>query len=270
MELNCLIFSKNRACQLDSLLKSLRDNFKSPFIRTMIVYKATDESFKDGYQRLIAEKNHGDIEWIKELSFKNDMLNALDKVSDESFLMFLVDDNIMFRPFDLSQMLPIFSKRHLFISLRCSRTYKDDIQPKFIKTGDYLEWSWTFHSSPRGKWNYPFSVDGNIFHKKFIQRLLRSCEYKAPNSLESALHAKRHALRVQWRNKALAPLEAVVFNNPLNKVQTEGETWHMNLTAEQLNKKYLEGYRINNRVIYAANPSSAHFAVDISFIKDAS
>jgi hypothetical protein len=192
----------------------------------------------------------------------------MQKISDESYLMFLVDDNIFYRPFDVSRIAPFFGKRHLFISLRCSRRYKDDIQPKFLKAEKYLEWRWTFHSTPRGKWNYPFSVDGNIYHQDFMRRLCKSLDFKAPNSLESVLHSTRWKLSVRWRNKALAPIEAVVFNNPLNKVQTEGETWHRGLSVEQLNEKYCEGLIINNRALYAANPDSAHFAVDISFVNE--
>jgi hypothetical protein len=267
VELNILIFSKNRACQLDSLLRSLRDNLSGPREHIFIVYKATDNSFREGYQRLIAKRIHGNLQWIEEVAFKRDILNVLQEIPGDSFLMFLVDDNILYRPFDLSPVVPFFSRRHLFVSLRCSREYKDDIQPKFLKTDKYLEWRWTFHSKPRGKWNYPFSVDGNIFHKDLICRLLTSLNFKAPNSLESALHSARLKVGVRWRNKALAPLESVVFNNPLNKVQTEGETWHKNLTAEDLNRKYCEGFIIDNHALYLARPDSAHFAIDIAFEK---
>lgn len=268
MELNLLIFSKNRACQLDSLLRSMRDNFSGSSNKVFILYKATDKLFADGYQKLIAKRILDNIEWIEETSFKADILEVLRKLPQESYLMFLVDDNVFYLPFDISQIAPFFGKRHLFISLRCSRTYKDDIQPKFLRTENYLEWRWTFKSKPRGKWNYPFSVDGNIFHTGFFVKLVESLDFKAPNSFEGALHSKRWKLGVRWRSKALAPLESVLFNNPLNKVQTEGETWHKDVTAEELNARYCEGYIIDNRILYAAQPDSAHFAVDIIFKKE--
>ena len=263
-----MIFSKNRACQLDCLLRSLRDNLTGPFKRIFIVYKATGNSFREGYQKLIAKRIHDNLHWIEEGSFKSDVLNVMQKIPNESYLMFLVDDNVFYRRFNVSPIASIFGKRHLFISLRCSRDYKDDIQPKFLKTEKYLEWRWTFHSTPRGKWNYPFSVDGNIYRKDLMCRLLKSLDFKAPNSFESALHSKRWGLNVRWRDKALAPLESVVFNNPLNKVQTEGETWHKGPTAEQLNEKYCEGFIIDNLPFYSARPDSAHFNVDISFINN--
>lgn len=266
VELNVLIFSKNRACQLDSLLRSLRDNLSGPCERIYIVYKATGGPFREGYQKLIAKGIQDNIRWIEETSFKNDIITILQKLSKKSYLMFLVDDNIMYRPFGFFQITPFFGKRHLFISLRCSREYKDDIRPKFLKTEKRLEWRWTFHSAPRGKWNYPFSLDGNIYRTGLMSRLFASLDFKAPNSLESALHSARWKFNVRWRNKALAPLESVVFNNPLNKVQTEGETWHRGLTAEQLNDKYRDGFMIDNRPLYSARPDSAHFNVDISFV----
>jgi len=268
MALYVLIFSKNRACQLDGLLRSIRDKVNGPFEKIYILYKATEESFSSGYEKLKGKCIFDNIEWIEEKAFRSDVLQVIQGVPKKAFLMFLVDDNVFHRQFNAEQILPFFGKRYLFVSLRCSRQYKEDIQPKFLQSEKYLAWRWTFHSKPRGKWNYPFSVDGNIFKADFIGKLINSLDFKAPNSLEGAMHSARWKLGVRWRSKALAPLEAVVFNNPLNKVQTEGETKHLDITSEQLNAKYLQGHCIDNRVLYSADPNSAHFAVNCSFVKE--
>jgi hypothetical protein len=263
-----IIFSKDRACQLDTLLRSMKDYLSAPNSSIFILFKSTSAKFREGYDRLRKKNILDSIKWVEEKAFKPDLLEIMNTISDDSSIMFLVDDIIFYRPIQIDKVIPLLGNRHLFASLRCDRSYSADIQPRFSHNDGHLEWKWTFRSSPRGAWNYPFSVDGNIFQKKFIGGLCGKLDFKGPNSFESGLHSLRWKLSVRWRNRAVAPLHAVLFNNPLNKVQTEGETWHRNVSAEELNEKYLDGFYIDNKRLYSANPDAIHFAVDVNFIKD--
>ena len=47
-----VIFSKNRACQLDLLLRSIHENLPR-FIETYVLYCATNDDFACGYEKLI-------------------------------------------------------------------------------------------------------------------------------------------------------------------------------------------------------------------------
>jgi hypothetical protein len=182
-------------------------------------------------------------------------------------VMFLVDDTIIFRPCVLDQVLDVFTDRHLFISLRASRTYPADTPPKFIADEDFLEWKWNYSKRKWVTWNYPFSVDGNIFHTRHMKKVIKKISFEAPNSFVGRMHTYRHAWWIKRIARALALPEAVVFNNPLNRVQAEGETWHKNITVESLNDRYMAGEQIDNSVLYRANPSATHYAVPLSFEK---
>jgi hypothetical protein len=266
--LHIVIFSKDRACQLHSLLESMCDHFRGLKYSLSIVYRASEEAFTEGYHQLISHSPLADMRWIEEKDFREDLLHIINELPSESFVMFLVDDDIVFRPLLHNDVMRAFSHKHLFISLRCSRDYVKYLQPSFLSIDPVLEWKWNYGRKKSLSWNYPFSVDGNIFHTKHIQKIIRTLDFKAPNSLEGRLHHYRHTWWVKWVRGALAPQHAVIVNNPLNKVQTEGETWHNNGDIASLNQMYCKGYRIDNQPLYRALPDDTHFAMDITFKKE--
>jgi hypothetical protein len=262
-----VIFSKDRACQLDSLLQSMRDHFRVPYGRITVLYRATTAAFNEGYEALITQGIIDRITWRPEKTFSDDVRDVVGALGDDSLVMFLVDDTVVFRPCVLDRVLDTFSDKHLFISLRSSRTYPADTPPEFIADGAFLEWKWNYSKRKWVTWNYPFSVDGNIFHARTIKKILKKISFEAPNSFEGRMHTNRHAWWIKRIARALAPPDAVVFNNPLNRVQAEGRTWHENVTAEFLNRHYCSGMRIDNSILYRAMPTATHFSVPVSFIK---
>ena len=265
MLLHILIFSKDRACQLDSLLRSLRDHFRVPYDGITVLFRATTGAFGSGYNMLMNRNVVDRITWRREKRFQDDVRDIVGALDDDSFVMFLVDDTVIFRPCGCTGVLGAFTDRHLFISLRASRTYPADVPPEFITNDRYLEWKWNYSRRKWVTWNYPFSVDGNIFHVRHIKKVLKKILFDAPNSFEGRMHTHRHAWWIKRVARALAPMDAVVFNNPLNRVQAEGRTWHANVSLESLNEAYLGGDQINNKPLYSALPEGTHFSVDISF-----
>jgi hypothetical protein len=267
-ELTIVIFSKDRACQLDSLLRSLGDHFHSAYLSITVLYKATSPAFNNGYELAKKICVLETTAWRPERSFQADVAAICSRCNPESLVMFLVDDDIVFKPCVLDEVLNAFSDEHLFISLRASRAYGPDTPPEFITTTPYLEWKWNYSKRRWVTWNYPFSVDGNIFHVSHISKIVKKISFEAPNSFEGRMHTYRHHWWVKRIKKALAPPNAAVFNNPLNRVQVESETWHGNMSPESLNTAFLSGLRIDNAALYRAQPGATHFDAGISFIKE--
>jgi hypothetical protein len=268
--LHIIIFSKDRACQLDSLLRSIRDHFAVPIQRIDVLYRSSGDDFSRGYEQTISRKILPNISWTAETSFRQNLTDKVAELDDKDLVMFLVDDDVVFRRFDNAGVFAALSPRHLFISLRASRTYADDIPPQFLISDGWLEWKWNYHKDGPVTWNYPFSVDGNVFRAAVIKKVLRRIRFSAPNSFEGEMHRYRHAWWIKRTKLALAPLEAVVVNNPLNKVQTEGDTWHQDVSAESLNRTYLDGYHINNGSLCAQNPTAIHYPMKLEFERCAS
>lgn len=262
--LNVLIFSKDRALQLHSLLASLKDHCRGTSFHSTVLYRASTPDFDRGYSLLRERAILSDITWFQETDFRKNLLSILGTFDPFSALMILVDDDVIFRPVDLEPLLAAFSPRHLFISLRADRSYPGQRQPRFKELASGISWQW--HDFRQATvWQYPFSVDGNIFHTEDIRHLVSSVNFKAPNTLEGAMHRRRHNLRFMLgRAKALAPTIASLYNNPLNKVQSEGETWNAGTDPAELNACYLGNSIIDNSALYIVTPTGVHFAVPLS------
>ncbi|WP_153304387.1 hypothetical protein [Desulfosudis oleivorans] len=257
--LNIIIFSKNRACQVESLLRSIRDHLVYVPLTVTVLYRATDKRFKAGYEKTIRRHPSPGIQWIEETNFYRDLTSRVLALPPEQLIIFLVDDNIVFKKIDLQFIISQFTTEHLFISLRAGRHYTKDVPvPDFDRRDELLEWQWRIQRKASTTWNYPFSVDGNIYHVGRMQQVMRHIRFVAPNSFESAMHDYRKTRWVRKRNRAIAPVEPVIVNNPLNRVQTEGETWHKQLDPAAINEKYLAGLVLDNAKLYNCDPTDTH------------
>jgi len=265
--LHVIVFSKDRACQLDSLLRSIRDHFRLPRRSLTVLHRASGDEYAAAYRKLVDRHILPGIRWAPESSFSEDLRSIIGDLPERDRVMFLVDDDVVVREFGDERLLERFTSRHLFVSLRCSRRYPVAALPRFISSEPFLEWRWRYGRRKRLVWNYPFSLDGNVHHVAHIKRILRHIAFQAPNSLEGRMHAYRHAWWVKRIPLALAPAEAVVVNNPLNRVQTEGETWHRDIDPAELNRAYLDGKHIDNAALYAAVPTAVHSALPLQLVE---
>ena len=96
--IDIIIWSKNRAAQLDLLLRSIRDNFKDAGT-IFVLYHATTEEFVQGYEKLISE-NKGQIVYIRQSSFDSDIKLILDKMFSQ-YILGISDDNVFIKPVNM-------------------------------------------------------------------------------------------------------------------------------------------------------------------------
>ena len=129
--MHIIIFSYNRAMQLDALLTSIAFYWKYPDIKIHVLYNASDDNFNNGYERLkklysavtftqentlsystysFAEMtNYFNLKLLylcphlrgRKSDFRKQLIHIL-KDSDDRLTMFLTDDSIFFRPVELS------------------------------------------------------------------------------------------------------------------------------------------------------------------------
>ena len=95
-KINIIIFSKNRASQLCSLLKSIEDNYQYDSLIS-VIFKSTSDSFSQGYN--ILKEKYNKVCFIKEGTFKTDIINVLEKNNSE-LVQFFVDDNVVYKKVD--------------------------------------------------------------------------------------------------------------------------------------------------------------------------
>ena len=77
--LNIIVFSKNRSCQLELFLRSMKLYFKEfNEHKINILYTYSNDKFKEGYDKVISIHNDKNINYIKETQpFKNHILLLL-------------------------------------------------------------------------------------------------------------------------------------------------------------------------------------------------
>lgn len=271
--LNFIIFSKDRACQLQLLLESLEKNFKEfNNIQTNILYTYSNINFKVGYERL--QKKYSNVNFILQNNFKKDLYNLID---DNLYTIFGVDDNIMINPFSLDcKELDFFNKNNNIhaLSLRldkyktfCFTENKKYNLPKFLRN-DFEMWDWTKQISPgilyNGDWAYPFSLDFNIYKTKDIKELLYKLNYFSPNTLEGQLSINT----LKSKPFMLCFDNAKIINFAVNKVQTDCNNRCGKIDSNYLNEMFLNGYKIDLNSIRNIEYESCHIDnIEFKFIK---
>jgi len=93
-----VVFSKDRAMQLEAMLRSCRRHCRDfDAARVAVLYAASDKRHEDQYRQLQAVFES--IAFVRETDFKKDLLALL---SESHFVLFLVDDNLFVVDFALA------------------------------------------------------------------------------------------------------------------------------------------------------------------------
>ena len=261
--ITCIIFTKDRACQLELLLRTLKIRVDTSDINfKIIIDNCSDNDFENGYKRLIERTSIPNLSWIhrKDRPFKDIILEH----AHEECLMFLVDDVCFVEDFSTkSQEFQTFFRngRILTLSLRLSPaiTYcyaygaKAD-QPKLNNN----IWEW---KGGQGDWGVPTSIDGNIFKTRDIIEGLKTIKFLNPNELEGYLdiYAKTKLIEIPY---ALCFPKQKLVNFPLNKVQTFLNNKSQNISPKMLNENYLAGKRlVLDKILQDINLNMCHVEV---------
>lgn len=255
--INWCLFSKDRSCQLELLLRSTKEYFNEyNDTKINVLYTYTNESFKQGYDKVIVK--YPEINFIKENNFKNDLIKLVD--DKNKYSIFFVDDQVFKESFTLND-IPDFCNETSCVSLRLhprlNYCYTMNIP---MKPTNKTKWDWTKETGDNG---YSMSVDSHIYLTFDIKPYLINLNYTNPNSLEGlmACYPLKKKYMVCFENSK-------TFNNPINKVQTNNPNKHGNISAEYLNQEFLNGNIIDLEPFRGLDNESCHKEMPIKFIKE--
>lgn len=266
-----IIFSFNRAMQLDALLNSLVSYWERPCFDVHVLYRASSISFQNGYERLkglyssvcFHQEKAVSRKWysLHELTdfynlkllylcphlrghksdFRQQLLSIL-KQEGADTVMFLTDDAIFIRPIilspsDLFWLSEAPTRRQL--SLRHGQELIEGSHPK--STADGYEW-WFGDPHNNSHWSYRFSLDGHIYDRKTIIKVLKCASFSNPNTLESGglLHFCHRNLLTECR----CGKNVCLLSYPINIVQNTFSNEALDVCPSILNDYYLKGYSI--------------------------
>lgn len=263
--INIIVFSKDRAMQLELFLRSFTQFVSNVGdYQVKVLYTYSNDNYKRGYDKLIEHKLPN-VEWVKETNFKNDLLGLIN--FNNQHTVFFVDDNIFKTSFDFYDNQMTILNDTWDIACRSLRLHRDlkycypkrqpMRQPAY---GNNNIFTWV---GADGDYGYPMSLDGHIFRTEDIAPYLKDGDYSNPNLLESIM-----AGNPIKRQKMICYNQSVIMNNPINKVQTLNNNIHGNITAELLNNKWLNGERIKLDTFVGFNNISCHQEIALQYERD--
>lgn len=249
-----IIFSKNRALQLDALLQTLQ-KFAPHFVLD-VIYIYDDAQYYKGYE--ILKREHSGVRFHKESIFEKDVLGILKKTKSK-YLCFMCDDDLLFKdinlPEDLIEDALCFSLRLGENTTYCFNFAKNQNHRGQMTEG-FLVWKWK-----KAEWDfaYPMSVDGHIFRTSDIKTILQNMRFKDPFDLENNMTIAIHKISLgDERPKIMAMAKSVLVGIPDNKVSSRFPFPHAGGSLSKLNEMYLEGKRIKPFEMDYTNVKGAH------------
>lgn len=249
MDITTIVFSKDRAMQLDFLLRSIRAN-ASCLGRPVVLFKHTNAFYERGYHILASEEN-GRTGWVHRSEDFDASLKAFLATVKTKYICFLVDDAVFYRLFSLLEEFPegwAFCPRLGYNTRYCYAAHK--FQTSNPPTGDF---------------DVTVSIDGHIYHTAEIMPYLLSKTYRLPNDIEAYLYH-------EFRPRLAYNVESSLVGIPHNMVGIYPNR-AMGGSAEFLNQAFLEGQRIDPAKMDFSNVIGCHQAIPygysgVSIIRD--
>lgn len=269
-----IVFSKDRALQLDATIQSLYANcIDIDEVDVSILYTTTLELYENQYKMLI--DTYSSIHFIREKDFKNDLIKLVD-VTKYSYIMFVVDDTIFIREFNTKDIINSLEENDntLGFSLRvgmnttyCYMQDRKQILPEFTSLPNrLLKYNW---KKSEGDFAYPLEVSSSVYGIIFIFGIVTLGAYSNPNQLEALLHKSVTIPAYFELDNLLCYKTSRAISLPLNKVQTTHKTNRCDTsqdnTIENLAKLFDDGHRINIKAYKYIVSDSVHKELPLVF-----
>lgn len=283
-----LVFSKDRACQLDLCLSSLTQHLTDGLPPIVVLYATSSPQHAMQYATLSAE--YPGVTWHKQQDFQRDVTGIM---ADWEHVAFVTDDTIFTHAFSLSEAVAAigkdydmgFSQGHaLGFSLRLGMNIKRGGPPEqapfvapalhtplirrdeWMTPGDTSFWRWASVGENRG-FGYPLEVSSSVYPTATIDAILHNTAYRSdnPNQLETALHERRHDYVTR---PMLCFIHSVAFSAVWNAVQA-GNGWAQGMTAAEFADNYDKGYRLDWKAYNGYDVAAYHVCAPLCWRADA-
>jgi hypothetical protein len=258
--INVVVFSKDRAAQLDLFLRSAEE-LARPWreLEPRVVCVASSPDFALGYDAVAAAHPAARLVVEQPGAFRRTVLDLLDERLPLS--VFFVDDDVFVRGCELlgDEVLRFLADpRIAAYSLRLGESidycYALDRSTPSPAFGPGRTWRWR---DGDGDWAYPMSLDGHLFRTAEILSQLERTDFANPNTLEAALADAP----LPHPFLACGALPSIV-NVPANRVQDVARNRHMGRSAEDLNRRFLGGERIALAPLLGLVANAVHVELD--------
>ncbi len=291
--LHIIIFSYNRALQLDTLLTSLFEKWEAPEYCVDVIYNTSGDGFEAAYQQVQKKYSHYPVAYHRESAIADKMplsmlltlgnakrllkspylrcpksnfrslLIQIIKNNSCKHLMFLTDDAMFIQEVNISKDIFTWQDElpeHRQFILRIGTGINN--QPKDIvrKENGYLKWN-MYEAPLNSNWGYNFSVDAHIYHKNIILKIFEKLWFVNPNTLEDPVC--RAFRRKNLMGEAMAFEHPRLLSFPINMVQTVTNNESLGVDCQMLNERYLNGFTMK----YPLPEFITHFQVYPDYLR---
>jgi glycosyltransferase involved in cell wall biosynthesis/GT2 family glycosyltransferase/Tfp pilus assembly protein PilF/predicted SAM-dependent methyltransferase len=263
-----IVFSKDRAFQLDGFLRSFRMHVSDwDHVDVKVIYTTSTTEHEESYQEMVQGFQDWDrADLHRESDFKQDLTSLL---VGYDYVLFFVDDTVFTNPTSIAAGIRTlqqdagaigFSYRLGRNSIRCYPYDREQALPKFQGSQEgMIAWDWT---RADGDFAYPLEVSSSLYRLDDLWKLLRDGSYSNPNSLEACLSDAASAFAAahpRLCSCALAP----AFSAPMNMVQKTCSNRVGNVSSAKLLESWLAGKRMDVESLRGLVPNAAHMEIDL-------
>lgn len=242
--IDLLIFSKDRACQLDALLNSI-DKYLPKWFNIFILYKTSSDRYDIAYEEL--KLTYNKAVFIKENNFYKDSMQIISD-SKTNHLCFSTDDMVIFKNPDtlVEEILPKYKNTTFSLRLGFNTSVQDCHKGLsqfplnlYVDKKNFIEWNSNNYPAIFN-YGYPLAVDMHIFDKNCMTDILNEIEFKNSNELESKLQNYRNYIYNISSYK-----HSIAVNIPCNNISNYTLANNIfSYSLESLNDAFLNGKRI--------------------------
>jgi hypothetical protein len=245
--MTAIVFSKDRAMQLDALLRSYKTHVTS--LRDVcVLYTASTLRHVRAYREVFSAHKHA-TPFAQSDSFKTDLLQL---IPEDSNVVFFVDDQVFTRPWTVVEESGLSLRLGLHLTYDYAYGSKHQPLPLHRIFGDRVSWNWR---EGEGSWGYPLSLDGHVFEAKEMRGMIEAIDFHSPNTLEAGLQA---FVSCFLPRRGTCYRESKIVNVPWNIVQTDWHNRNAGLSAEDLLSAWEAGMQIDLSGIYGVLNESVH------------
>jgi hypothetical protein len=270
MKNQLIIFSKNRACQLNLLLDSLKINSGDLFDNIAVLYTFNEE-YRSGYEKL--KLIQPAINFKLERNFRNNLLSLINDNYEAT--TFMVDDAILFRPIIEKKIDIIKSviEDSVIFSLRLGQNcvYSHPANLHYTLNDHEIDNKYIIFDYTKqqiGDFKYPLSTDGHIFNTQLIKNLLVEIDFINPNTLEHSLQKFVNSNFIPKIIKCF--IDSKLVSVPVNLVNNVFKNRHgleFGISENELNNKFLSNEIIDINLLDFSNINGPHKEIKYVFKK---
>ncbi len=268
-----IVFSFDRPLQLYAFLESV-ECYVQGLSSVSVVYRISNKEMKKAYKKV--KKRFTSVSFIEQslnrpkADFKEKTMNAISG-GLSNYLVFAVDDIIVknyVNITDCTRFLKMTQAHGFYLRLGTNITYcymnkrSQNIPELFSIENIY---AWRFRGA-QSDWCCMNTVDMTIYAREKIVPILENLNFTYPNDLEG-----------EWCNSAnkygdldklgLCYEQSKIVNIPMNQVQyASGCRLSMNISVQDLLKKFQQGYKIDIKSFDCIENNSPHMEYMPRFI----